>query len=216
MLFNIMSFAYFTFIARVGAKSKHRISKHQEYLHGGVVRVPMECIEGYDDAMTNLFHFLLLNFLIMSLAGKISIEIGVHASAAKWFNLFATQLHHVQNLTERVHETKLHHGDDWHHNESIKHWTCTIDGKVTTYHESIESVDEPNKTITYKIFGEDIDHQYKVFKVIFQAIHKDHGGAFIKWTIEYERVGEEVDLPFGFIEYLNKGSRDVDGHLLKA
>ncbi|KAG4947116.1 hypothetical protein AAZX31_15G205300 [Glycine max] len=152
----------------------------------------------------------------MSLAGKISIEIGVHASAAKWFNLFATQLHHVQNLTERVHETKLHHGDDWHHNESIKHWTCTIDGKVTTYHESIESVDEPNKTITYKIFGEDIDHQYKVFKVIFQAIHKDHGGAFIKWTIEYERVGEEVDLPFGFIEYLNKGSRDVDGHLLKA
>ncbi|XP_020206528.1 MLP-like protein 43 [Cajanus cajan] len=152
----------------------------------------------------------------MSLAGKISIEIGVHATAEKWFNLFATQLHNVQNLTDRVHGTKLHHGDDWHHNESVKHWTCTIDGKVTTYYESIESIDEPNKTITYKLFGEDIDHQFKAFNVIFKAIGKDHGGAIIKWSIEYERVSEEVDPPYGFIEYLNKGSIEVDGHLLNA
>ncbi|TKY68509.1 MLP protein 43 [Spatholobus suberectus] len=163
-----------------------------------------------------LFVPFLASSLIMSLSAKISIEIGVRATAAKWFNLFAAQLHHVQNLTDRVHGTKLHHGDDWHHNESVKHWTSTIAGKVTTYHESIESVDEPNKTITFKVFGEDIDNQYKVFKVILQAIDKDHGGAIIKWTIEYEWIGEEVDPPYGFIEYLHKGSRDVDGHLLKA
>jgi len=62
----------------------------------------------------------------MSLAGNISTEIGVHAAAAKWFNLFAKQLHHIQNLTDRVHGTKLHRGEDFHHNESIKHWTYTI------------------------------------------------------------------------------------------
>jgi len=44
------------------------------------------------------------------------------------------------------------------------------DGKVTTCLESIESVDKENKTITYKLFGEDIDHRFKVFKLIFQAI----------------------------------------------
>ncbi|RDX87727.1 MLP-like protein 43, partial [Mucuna pruriens] len=147
---------------------------------------------------------------------KISIEIGVHATAAKWFNLFATQLHDVQNITDRVHETKLHHGDDWHHTESIKHWTSTIDGKVTTYLESIESIDESNKRITYKIFGREIDEQYKVFKVIFEGIDKDHGGAIIKWSIEYEGNNEEVDPPYAFIQYIYKGSRDVDGHLLKA
>ncbi|CAJ1978338.1 unnamed protein product [Sphenostylis stenocarpa] len=152
----------------------------------------------------------------MSLAGKLSIEIGVHATAAKWFSLFATQLHHVQNLTDRVHETKLHHGVDWHHDESIKHWTSTIDGKVTTYHESIESVDEANKTISYKLFGGDFDQKFKVFKLIFQAIQKDEGGSIIKWTIEYETTSEEVDSPFGFLEFLHKGSKDVDGNLLKA
>jgi len=62
----------------------------------------------------------------MTLSGKISTEIGVHATAAKLFNLLSKQLHQVQNITERVHETKLHHGEDWHHNESIKHWTYVI------------------------------------------------------------------------------------------
>ncbi|WVZ02099.1 hypothetical protein V8G54_022905 [Vigna mungo] len=152
----------------------------------------------------------------MTLSGKISTEIRVHATAEKWFNLFATQLHHVQNLTDRVHGTKLHHGEDWHHNESIKHWTCTIDGKVTTYHESIESIDEANKRITYKVFGEDFDEKFKVFKVIFEGTPKDEGGDIIKWTIEYETTSEEVDPPFGFLEFVHKGSRDVDANLLKA
>jgi len=90
------------------------------------------------------------------------------------------------------------------------------DGKVTTCHESIESVDEEKKTITYKIFGEDIEHRFKGFKAIFEAIDKENGGAIVKWTIEYERLGEEVDPPYGYLEYLHKSTRDIDGHLLKA
>ncbi|CAJ1978340.1 unnamed protein product [Sphenostylis stenocarpa] len=148
----------------------------------------------------------------MSLAGKISIEIGVHATAAKWFNLAAKQLYHVQNLTDRVHETKLHHGQDWHHKESIKNWTYTIDGKVTTCQESIESVDEANKRITYKLFGGDIGHKYKVFKLTLEAID-DRGSAIIKWSIEYERIGEEIDPPYGYLEYLHTGSREIDANL---
>jgi len=67
----------------------------------------------------------------MTLSGKIITEIGVHATAEKWFNLFATQLHHVQNLTDTIHGTRLHHGEDWHHNDSIKHWTYVIGTKTS-------------------------------------------------------------------------------------
>jgi len=73
----------------------------------------------------------------MTLAGKISTEIGVHATAAKWFNLYTTKLHHVQNLTDRIHGVKLHHGHDWHRNESIKHWTYTI-GNSTSHHINLQ------------------------------------------------------------------------------
>ncbi|KAK7342945.1 hypothetical protein VNO80_25903 [Phaseolus coccineus] len=152
----------------------------------------------------------------MSLAGNISTEIGVHAAAAKWFNLFAKQLHDIQNLTDRVHGTKLHRGEDFHHNESIKHWTYTIDGKVTTCQESIESIDEANKTVIYKLFDGDINHHFKLFKFVFQAIDKNSGGAIVKWTVEYEKLGEEVDPPYGYIEFLHKCTRDIDAHLLKA
>jgi len=62
----------------------------------------------------------------MVLAGKISTEIGVKASSAKFFKLFSSELHHVQNLCERVHETKLHQGDDWHGSDSVKQWTYVI------------------------------------------------------------------------------------------
>jgi len=90
------------------------------------------------------------------------------------------------------------------------------DGKVTTCHESIESVDEANKTIYYKLFGEEIDQKFKVFRLIFQAIDKENGGAIIKWSIEYERVDEEIEPPYGYIEYVHKCTSDIDGHLLKA
>ncbi|XP_027356248.1 kirola-like [Abrus precatorius] len=124
----------------------------------------------------------------MSLAGKLSAEIGIHTPAATLFNFYTTQLHHIQNISDTVHATKLHQGDEWHSNDSIKHWTYTVEGKVVTCHEIMESIDEQNKTITFKLFGEDIDQHFKVFKLIFQTMNKNDGSATIKWTIEFEKI----------------------------
>ncbi|KAK7405718.1 hypothetical protein VNO78_07326 [Psophocarpus tetragonolobus] len=152
----------------------------------------------------------------MSLAGKISIEVGIHSTAEKLFDIFSKKLHHVQNVAERVHGTKLHQGDDWHTNDSVKHWTYTVDGKTLTCYESFESIDEKNKTIICKIFGEDIDKEFKVFRITFQAIDKnDPSTACIKWTIEYERVSKDVHPPHGYLEMYNKIIEDIDDHLVK-
>ena len=62
----------------------------------------------------------------MALTGKISTEIVIQAPAAKFFDLLGKQLHQVQNHCERVHETKLHEGDDWHSSGSVKHWTYVV------------------------------------------------------------------------------------------
>jgi hypothetical protein len=63
---------------------------------------------------------------MVALGGRITSEIGVQGTATKWFNLFSKQLHDVQHIAEKVHGAKLHHGDDWHTTDSIKHWTYTI------------------------------------------------------------------------------------------
>jgi len=67
----------------------------------------------------------------MVLSGKLSTEVGIKTPADKFYNLFITELHEVQNLCERIHHTKLHEGEDWHHTDSVKHWTYVIGNYVS-------------------------------------------------------------------------------------
>ncbi|CAL0323139.1 unnamed protein product [Lupinus luteus] len=152
----------------------------------------------------------------MALTGKLSTEIPIQAPPSKWFQLFAKQLHDVQHHAERVHHTKLHEGEDWHHNDTIKHWTYEIDGKVVTCKEKIESFDEEKKTITYILFDGEISPLYKIFKFILHVIENEDGSASVNWTIEYEKNDDSVEPPYGHVEYLTKCSRDIDANLLKA
>ncbi|XP_058744234.1 MLP-like protein 43 [Vicia villosa] len=153
----------------------------------------------------------------MVLFGKLSTELGIKAPIDIFFNYFVTQLHEAQVHCERVHHTKLHEGEDWHHTDTVKHWTYVIDGEVHTCYDSLEEVDEQNKKITWKLFGGDIDKHYKVFKLTLQVIDKaDDGTAVAKWAIEYEKLNEDIDPPNGWMEYLSKCTRDIDAHLSKA
>ncbi|XP_058744238.1 MLP-like protein 28 [Vicia villosa] len=152
----------------------------------------------------------------MVLAGKLSTELGIITPAEKFFKLFTTKLHEAQNVCERIHHTKLHEGEDWHHTDSVKHWTIVIDGEVQTCHESIEEVDEQNKKITWKVFGGNIDKNYKIFKLILEVTDKADGTAVVRCTLEYEKVNEDIEPPNGWMEYLNKCIRDIDAHLSKS
>ncbi|XP_061350510.1 MLP-like protein 34 [Gastrolobium bilobum] len=151
----------------------------------------------------------------MALTGKLSIEVGIQASAAKFFKLFATELHDVQNHADTVHETMVHQGD-WHSIGSVKQWTYTLDGKVVSCKEKVESIDEEKKTITYSLFDGDVAQKYKTFKLIFQVIDKNDGRAAVNWTIEYERINEDIQPPFSYIEYFYKSTTSIDGNLPKA
>jgi len=76
--------------------------------------------------------------------------------------------------------------------------------------------DEANKTITFKLFGGDVDREFKLLNLMLQPTDKANGGALVKWTVEYERLSEEVNPPYGYIEYLHKCTVDINAHLLKA
>ncbi|XP_015936877.1 MLP-like protein 34 [Arachis duranensis] len=153
----------------------------------------------------------------MALSGKLSIEIVIHAPAGKFFNLVSKSIHDVQNICERVHHTKLHQGEDWHSiGDSVKHWTYVIDGKVTTCKETIESIDENNKTIKFNLFNGEISQQYKVLKLSIQEIDNSNGSVSAKWTLEYEKINDNVEAPYGYMELFDKCTKEMDAHLLKA
>ncbi|WVZ03147.1 hypothetical protein V8G54_023953 [Vigna mungo] len=124
----------------------------------------------------------------MSLTGKITTELPIDETADEWFDTFRNQFQHIQDIVGNVHGARLLQGDDWHANDSVKHWTYTVA----------------------------IDHKYKVFNLTFEAIEKDDGSAAIKWSIEYEKVSEDVHPPYGYLEFYDHVTKDVDAHLVKA
>ncbi|KAJ1442486.1 START-like domain superfamily [Sesbania bispinosa] len=135
----------------------------------------------------------------MALTGKITTEFGIKVPASKSFNFITNQLHHVQNITDAVHHAKVHE-----------------DGKVTQAKEKIEAIDEQNKSITFILFDGDITQEYKLFKITIQVIDKEDGNAVIKWTVEYEKINEDVAPPYGYLAYLTKLTKDADVHLLQT
>ncbi|RDY10097.1 MLP-like protein 43, partial [Mucuna pruriens] len=147
----------------------------------------------------------------MVLKGKVVTEIEIRSSAVQIFNIFAKQLHNLQNIANGVHEGKLHEGD-WHDIGSIKSWSITTEGKVETFKESIETIDEQNKSITTKFFDGEIGKSYKLFKLHLQAIDKEEGGAVAKWTIEYEKLNEDIGPPYHFLDFITATTKDIDVH----
>ncbi|XP_058766986.1 MLP-like protein 43 [Vicia villosa] len=151
----------------------------------------------------------------MVLSGRLSTEVGIKTPADKFFKLYASELHELQNHCERIHHAKLHEGEEWHDTDTVKHWTYVIDGEVHTCHETIEEVDEQIKKITWKLFGGNIDNHYKIFKLILEVSDKADGTAVVKWTVEYEKISEDINPPNGWMDFLFKNTRDVDANLVK-
>ncbi|MED6107765.1 hypothetical protein PIB30_017257 [Stylosanthes scabra] len=153
----------------------------------------------------------------MDLSGKITLEVGIQVPAAKFFEVFTKQLHNVKDICGRVQGAKLHEGDDvWHNHDSVKQWTCVVGGKATTYKERIEVIDEENKLVRFKVFDDDINEHYKDLKISLQVSEKNDELGSVKWTIEYEKINDEVEAPYGFVELLDISTKDVILHLLKA
>ncbi|MED6107757.1 hypothetical protein PIB30_017249 [Stylosanthes scabra] len=152
----------------------------------------------------------------MAISGKISVEFEIQVPATKYFNILTKEFHNIQNICERVHGANLHQGDDWHCTDSVKQWTCLIDGKVITCKEKIEAIDEEKKSLSYKLFDGDVGENYKVFNMSVQLSETNNECALVKWSIEYEKINEDAKTPYAYLEFLEKGTKEVADHLLKA
>ncbi|MED6161186.1 hypothetical protein PIB30_058320 [Stylosanthes scabra] len=126
----------------------------------------------------------------MALTGKLSVETPIQTPPAKYFDIFITEFHNFHSICEKVHEAEIHEGDDWHVTDSVKNWTLIVDGKPIKLKEKMEKIVKENKSITYKFFDGDI--------------------------IDYEKINESVEAPYGFMEFFDKSLKDIDSHLLKA
>ncbi|CAK9157589.1 unnamed protein product, partial [Ilex paraguariensis] len=88
------------------------------------------------------------------------------------------------------------------------------DEKAATAKETIEAIDEENKTIIFNIFEGDVMKDYKSFKSIAQFTSKGDG-SLVKWSTDYEKLNEDVATPRKCLDFAATVLKDIDAHLLK-
>ncbi|CAK9154745.1 unnamed protein product [Ilex paraguariensis] len=149
-----------------------------------------------------------------NLAGKVEAEVEIKCDADEFFHSWGGKAHQLPNLcSEKLHNVEVHEGD-WKTEGSAKLWTYVHEGKVETLKERLK-IDEENKHLTADVIEGDPMKLYKIYKVSLQIITKGQS-SFAKWSIDYEKINEDVPAPTAYLDWIVNSSKLVDKSLLKA
>ncbi|XP_038893088.1 MLP-like protein 31 [Benincasa hispida] len=151
----------------------------------------------------------------MSLHGKLEADVEIEASASKFHELINKRLHHVSKASgDKVQSCELYEGD-WGEVGSIIYWNYFHDGKAKVGKDVIEAVDLAKNMISLKVIEGDLLKDYKTFKYTIQAIPKGRGSV-VHWTMEYEKLHENIPDSHSLLEFCLGISKDISDHLLKG
>ena len=77
--------------------------------------------------------------------------------------------------------------------------------------DKIVALDEVNKSITFELIDGEVTKYFKSFKATLEA-----GGVnTVKWSVEYDKVNEDVPHPHSHLQFLGTMAKDIDAYLLK-
>jgi len=147
-----------------------------------------------------------------TLFGKVEADVEIKASPEKFHEILGGRPHHISNVCpDKIQGCALHEGD-WGTEGSVIYWDYVHDGQAKVAKEKIEAIDETNKSITFKVIEGDLLKEYKSFKIFVQASPKGEG-SLVHWSMEYEKLKEDVPEPKTLLQFAVDMSKDIDGHL---
>lgn len=79
--------------------------------------------------------------------------------------------------------------------------------------ERVESIDEEEKQVTFKVVEGDLLESFKIFVV---SVHVDTSGEdnFVTWSFDYEKVDESVKDPTEYLDLVLRITKDIETHHL--
>ncbi|KAL8268932.1 hypothetical protein R6Q59_002730 [Mikania micrantha] len=148
----------------------------------------------------------------MALSGKLIAYVDISKTGDVFHDLFRHNPHEMVAIApEKVHDCELHEGErgvvgsviSWHYTEGAKK-------KISK--QIIESVNEENHTIVFKLIGgELVDEQYKSFRITLHVEPKGDGQVAV-WTFEFEKPDTSVPYPTSLMDFLCNLIKDLDAH----
>ncbi|KAI3796126.1 hypothetical protein L1987_38790 [Smallanthus sonchifolius] len=148
----------------------------------------------------------------MALSGKLIGYVEISKRGDVFHDLLRHNPHEmVAIVNDKVHACEVHEGERGEVGSVIS-WHFTHEGKKKITKQIIESVNEENHTIVFKVIGgELVDELYKSFKHTFHVEPKGDGQV-ATWTLEFERPNTSVPYPTSVLDYVCNIVKDLDAH----
>ncbi|KAG8366733.1 hypothetical protein BUALT_Bualt17G0110100 [Buddleja alternifolia] len=162
----------------------------------------------------------------MALTGKLVSQIDIKSDGDVFHEIFRERPHHISGMSpDHIQNCDLHEGD-WGKVGSVIYWDYThelifmirlkierTDGEKKVAKEIIEAIDEEQKSVTFKVIEGDLMKVYKTFKL---RVHVDTNGEdnLVTWTLEYEKLHEDVPDPHTLMDFCLKVTKDIETHHL--
>jgi len=147
--------------------------------------------------------------------GKLVSQTEIKSGADVFHDLFKTNPHDLSNITPGLVQACVQHEGDWATVGSVRSWHYFHDGKDRVSKQIVEAIDEEKKLIRFKVIGGDLLELYKTMAI---TIHVDTNGEsnLVTWTVEYEKLSEDVPDPTTLMDFFIVVTKDIETHHLKV
>ncbi|KAF9673868.1 hypothetical protein SADUNF_Sadunf10G0068500 [Salix dunnii] len=152
----------------------------------------------------------------MASAGKLEVDVAIKSGAKKfWDSIRDSTTLFPRAFPDQYKSIEILEGDGKAAG-SIRLFTYAEGSPlVKLSKERIDTVDEAKMEVSYSVIEGDLLKYYKIFKAAI-AVTPKGDGSLVKWTCEYEKASEDVEVPHMIKDFVVKNFLEVDEIILKA
>ncbi|OMO99670.1 hypothetical protein COLO4_13148 [Corchorus olitorius] len=149
----------------------------------------------------------------MAQLAKLEFQSEIRASADKVYDIFRRKMYLMPTICPQVvKDVKLVKGD-WETPGSVRVWKY-VAGNSESVRETVEAVDDRNKTVTFDALDGDVAKYYKTFKASV-CVTANGQKSLAKWTLIYEKMNPNIPDPDRYLEIASVFNKSVEAYLLK-
>ncbi|XAR72242.1 hypothetical protein NMG60_11018814 [Bertholletia excelsa] len=145
---------------------------------------------------------------------KLEQQTEIKSSPDRLFDIYKNKSHLMPKICPQNLQSVQVLDGDGRSVGSVRLWTYIM-GRPVIAKDKIGAVDEENRSITFDLIGGEVTKYYSSFKATLQATSRE-GKNWAKWTLEFEKLNEQVPTPHSHMEFLLNGAKEIDAYLLNA
>ncbi|KAK9063684.1 hypothetical protein SSX86_017555 [Deinandra increscens subsp. villosa] len=149
----------------------------------------------------------------MPLKGTLTKQVIIKSDGDVFHEIFRQRPHEVSDMSpDNIQGVGLD-GGEWGTVGSIIVLNFFHDGKAKVAKEVIDAIDEEKKLVSFKVIGGDIFDTFKSFLITVQVDTKGDEN-IVTWTMDYEKLNENVEDPNSLMDFVINISKDMEKHQL--